>query len=64
MTPRRIIIELHSEWGLPLTFFADVAQLRAMYEPLGCRVTLGPRSASEATRRRRRLKHINCPART
>ena len=38
---RRIIVELHSEWGLPTSFFADVAQLRALYEPLGCRVTLG-----------------------
>ena len=38
---RRIILELHSEWGLPLSFFADVATLRGMYEPLGCRVTLG-----------------------
>ena len=38
---RRIILELHSEWGLPKSFFADVAQLRQMYEPLGCRVTLG-----------------------
>ena len=37
---RRIIVELHSEWGLPTSFFADVAQLRALYEPLGCRVTL------------------------
>lgn len=38
---RRIIVELHSEWGLPTSFFADVAQLRALYEPIGCRVTLG-----------------------
>ena len=78
VAPRRIIVELHSEWGLPTSFFADVAQahahahahaqpdpnphpnphpnsnhdpnpdpnpdrtqLRALYEPLGCRVTLG-----------------------
>ena len=41
VAPRRIIIELHSEWGLPTSFFADVAQLRALYAPLGCRVTLG-----------------------
>ena len=32
---RRIIVELHSEWGLPPTFFADVRRLRTMYEPLG-----------------------------
>ena len=37
---RRIIIELHSEWGLPISFYADVKKLRALYEPLGCRVTL------------------------
>ena len=41
VAPRRIIIEQHSEWGLPTSFFADIAQLRALYEPLGCRVTLG-----------------------
>ncbi len=38
---RRIIIELHSEWGLPRSFFADVRRIRRLYEPLGCRVTLG-----------------------
>ena len=37
---RRIIVELHSEWGLPREFFADVRRLRTLYEPLGCRVTL------------------------
>jgi len=41
IAPRRIIVELHSEWGLGASFFADVTQLRAMYEPIGCRVTLG-----------------------
>ena len=41
VTHRRIILELHSEWGLPRSFFADVALLRQMYEPLGCRITLG-----------------------
>ena len=37
---RRTIIELHSEWGLGRTFYADIKALRAIYEPLGCRVTL------------------------
>ena len=37
---RRIIIELHSEWGLPRAFFADVRRIRGLYEPLGCTVTL------------------------
>jgi hypothetical protein len=37
---RRIIIELHSEWGLPRAFFADVRRLRGLYEKLGCTVTL------------------------
>ena len=40
VSSRRIIIELHSEWGLSRTFFADVARLRGLYEPLGCKVTL------------------------
>jgi hypothetical protein len=38
---RRVIIEMHSEWGLPRAFFADVRRIRRLYEPLGCRVTLG-----------------------
>jgi len=37
---RRTIIELHSEWGVGKSFYADVRALRAVYEPLGCRVTL------------------------
>ena len=40
MTHRRLIIELHSEWGLPRSFYADVRLLRELYEPLGCKVTL------------------------
>ena len=35
VAPRRIIVELHSEWGLPTSFFADVAQVR-----VGVRVRL------------------------
>ena len=38
VTARRIIIELHSEWGLARGFFADVRRLRRLYEPLGCKV--------------------------
>ena len=38
---RRIIIELHSEWGLPRAFFADIRKLRPLYEPLGCRFNVG-----------------------
>ena len=30
---RRIIVELHSEWGLPTSFFADVAQAHAHAHP-------------------------------
>ena len=41
VAPRRIIIEVHSEWGLPPSFYADVRRLRQLYEPIGCRVTLG-----------------------
>ena len=37
---RRAIVELHSEWGLPRSFFGDIVALRRLYEPLGCRVTL------------------------
>ena len=41
VAPRRIIIEVHSEWGLPPSFYADIRRLRQLYEPIGCRVTLG-----------------------
>ncbi|KAL3930375.1 MAG: hypothetical protein SGPRY_001563 [Prymnesium sp.] len=37
---RRMIVELHSEWGVGETFYADIKALRTLYEPLGCRVTL------------------------
>ena len=37
---RRMIVELHSEWGLPRSFYADIKRIRKMYEPLGCTVTL------------------------
>ena len=40
VAPRRAIFELHSEWGLPISFYADVRRIRSLYEPLGCRVTL------------------------
>ena len=40
VTHRRLIIELHSEWGLPRSFYADVRLLQELYEPLGCKVTL------------------------
>ena len=38
---RRLIVEIHAEWGLPRSFFADVRRVRARYEPIGCRVTVG-----------------------
>lgn len=38
---RRLIVEIHGEWGVPRSFFADVRRIRELYEvPLGCRVTL------------------------
>jgi hypothetical protein len=41
VSPRRLVVEIHAEWGLQRSFFADVRRIRELYEvPLSCRVTL------------------------
>lgn len=39
VAPRRLIVEIHNEWGVGRSFYADVSEIRARYEAIGCTVT-------------------------
>jgi len=41
VAPRRLIVEIHHDFGLQRDVFADIRRIRELYEgPLGCRVTV------------------------